>query len=155
MNVYAGFEPYAFGEKQRLIETIVRTSPIIRALGVRFLDLEPGFVRLELAVREEFLNHNGVVHGGIVAALADTAVAFAAKGALPPGSSSTSVELKINFIRPVMEGRLTGEGRLIHMGRRTAVVEARVLLPDGKLVAHCVSTLMVLPTGAPVAGADT
>ena len=52
------------------------------------------------------------------------------------------------------EGMLVGEGRLIHMGRRTAVVEARVLLPGGRLVAVCTSTLMVLPMSPPVAGTE-
>jgi len=150
VTVYPGCAPYPAAEKARRIEAIAAQSEIVRFMGMRFTDLEPGGCRIELPVRPAFLNGRGVVHGGVVATLADTAIAYSVHGALPPQARTASIELKINFVRPVSEGTLVALGRLVNLGRRTAVVEADVLTPAGKLAARCLSTVMI---SAPAEGA--
>lgn len=79
--------------------------------------------------------------------LLDSAMACAVHTSLPAGASYTSLELKVNFVRPVpLEGgRLVCEGTTVHMGRRVATAEGRVTNADGKLVAHGTTTCMVFP----------
>ncbi|MEO3823603.1 PaaI family thioesterase [Actinomadura sp. B10D3] len=116
-------------------------------LGMTAETLEPGRVVFALAPRAEFSNPLGTVHGGIMSTLLDSAMACAVHTSLPAGASYTSLELKVNFVRPVpLEGgRLVCEGTTVHMGRRVATAEGRITNADGKLVAHGTTTCMVFP----------
>ena len=126
-----------------------RPSPIFELLNIRLVKLEPGFCLLELPVRKELTHNGGIVQGGIITTLADSAIAFAVRSALPDGTRQTSIDLKMNFIRPISSGTVTCEGWLVHMGRRTAVGESIVLNEQGKAVAKCLSSVLVMPGGPP------
>ncbi len=91
------------------------------------------------------------MHGGLAATLCDTAVGCAVHSTLPAGAGYTTLELKVNFIRPlsVDTGRVFCEGRVIHVGGRVATAEARVTDAAGKLYAHATTTCMVFRPGAP------
>lgn len=122
-------------------------SPIFQLLDIRLLKLEPGFSLLELPVRKELTHNGGIVQGGIITTLADSAIAFAVRSALPDDTQQTSIDLKINFIRPVSSGTVTCEGWLVHLGSRTAVGESIVLNEQGKAVAKCLSSVLIMPGG--------
>ncbi|MFJ3492007.1 PaaI family thioesterase [Streptomyces sp. NPDC086091] len=94
-----------------------------------------------------FANPLGTVHGGIAATLLDSALGCAIHTTLPAGTSYTTLELKVNYIRAARtEGqRLTAEGTVIHTGRRTATAEGRVLDERGRLIAHATTTCLVMP----------
>lgn len=87
----------------------------------------------------------GIVHGGVLATLIDTATFWAAFLRLPADDGLVNIDLKLNYLEPVSSGMLTATGRCIRAGRWLSYAEANVTEADGKLVAHGTSTLMALP----------
>jgi len=87
----------------------------------------------------------GIVHGGVLATLIDTATFWAAYLRLPDDDGLVNIDLKLNYLKPVAGGMLTATGRCIRAGRSLSYAEASVTDADGKLVAHGTSTLMALP----------
>jgi uncharacterized protein (TIGR00369 family) len=121
--------------------------PIAQLLGFRFVVLEPSHVEFDCEPEEFTYNPLGTVHGGIVTVLLDTAMGCAFQTTLPAGVTYTTLELKVNFVRPVTTrtGRVRADGRVIHPGTKVATSEARLTDAAGKLYAHSTCTLMVLP----------
>ena len=121
--------------------------PVAELLGFELDEAEPGRVVFALQPGEHHYNPNGVVHGGIAAALLDTAAGCAVTSLLPYGVTCATLELKVNYIRSLTAAspRVSCVGSVLHLGRRSAVAEGRLLLPGGKLAAHATSTLMVFP----------
>ncbi|MFJ5049189.1 PaaI family thioesterase [Streptomyces sp. NPDC098077] len=117
-----------------------------RLLGMRFDEVDHGRIVLSLDTRPDFANPLGTVHGGIAATLLDSAMGCAVHTTLPAGAGYTTLELKVNYIRAARtDGQtLTAEGTVIHVGRRTATAEGKVLDAQGKLVAHATTTCMIL-----------
>ena len=91
-------------------------------------------------------NPLGTVHGGVLATVLDSALGCAVQTKLPPGAGYTTLELKVNYVRPVTtaSGPLRCVGRVLHLGRRTATAEARIEDAAGRLCAHATTTCMVL-----------
>lgn len=121
--------------------------PLGVLLGFEIDVVEPGRVVFGLQPGEHHYNPNGVVHGGVAAALLDTVTGCAVTTLLPYGTTCATLELKVNYIRSLSASspRLTCEGTVIHLGKRSAVAEGKLLLPGGKLAAHATSTLMIFP----------
>jgi uncharacterized protein (TIGR00369 family) len=86
----------------------------------------------------------GTMHGGILCDIADAAMGIAFASTLGAGESFTTVELKINFLRPVRQALLRAEGRVVHRGRTIGYAECDVLDENGKLIAKSNSTCLVL-----------
>ena len=86
----------------------------------------------------------GTVHGGILCDIADAAMGIAFATTLSPGESFTTVELKINFLRPVRQAQLRAAGRVVQRGRTIGYVECEITDETGKLVAKSNSTCLVL-----------
>lgn len=118
--------------------------PILVTLGIAFLDAEPGTARVAYTVSPRHFNAMGTLHGGILCDLADVAMGFAYAAALAEGEAFTTAELKINFLRPIRDGRLVATARVVHDGRTLALVECDVCDEAGKLVARVSSTCMKL-----------
>ncbi len=120
--------------------------PIARLLGYRLVETEAGRVVFELKPAEYHYNPFGAVHGGVVSTVLDTAMTCAIFTMLPKGTVSSTVELKINFIRPitVQTGPVRILGNKIHVGRRLATAEGRIVDAREKLYAHGVTTCMLL-----------
>jgi uncharacterized protein (TIGR00369 family) len=126
-------------------------GPIAATIGWTVARVDPGAVDLLHTPGEWLDNNGGVVQGGALAALLDGAMACATISLLPPGHASTTLEMKVNFVRAVStrSGEVRAEGRVLHFGRRIATAEARLLDHEGVLLAHATSTCMVLaPRGA-------
>jgi uncharacterized protein (TIGR00369 family) len=125
--------------------------PVAELVGLRIEAAEPGRVVFALDAAEFHLNPNGVLHGGIAALVCDTVCGCAVTTELPPGETCATLEIKVNYLRPVGAGggRLVGTGTVLHLGRRSALSEAKLVDPRGKLVAHATSTLMIFPPDDP------
>ena len=116
-----------------------------RLLDMRFVELGDGEARFELdADRELHANPMGTVHGGILCDLADAAMGCAYASRLGEGETFTTLELKINFLKPVWEGRLVARGRVVRAGRTVGLVECDVENASGELVARASSTCLTL-----------
>lgn len=92
-----------------------------------------------------------MVHGGIAATLLDTALGCAVHTMLPVGVGYTTLELHVNYVRPitVQTGVIRAEGEVIHMGRSVATAQARIVDAAGKLYAHATTTCIILPPTEP------
>jgi uncharacterized protein (TIGR00369 family) len=86
----------------------------------------------------------GTLHGGVLCDIADAAMGIAYAANLTEGESFTTLELKINFLKPVWNATLTAEGKVIKQGRTTGLTECRVTDEKGSLVAHATSTCLTL-----------
>ena len=118
--------------------------PYFRLLSMELKELEWGRSRLELSVREKHIQFFGVIHGGVCASVLDAAAWWAVYGALDDGVGLTTVEIKLNFLAPVAQGRLVASGKGIKIGKKICLGEASVLDDQSVLVAHGTSTMMVL-----------
>ena len=124
---------------------LLPAAPVCQLLGFALTEVDPGRAVFEGEPSESHYNPVGTVHGGVISTLLDSALSCAVHTELPAGSGYTTVELKVNFVRPVViaAGRLRAEGRVIHLGTRVATAEARLTDATGKLYAHAVGTCLV------------
>jgi uncharacterized protein (TIGR00369 family) len=123
-------------------------APIGTLMGFRPVELEEGRVRFEAVPGPQHYNPIGSVHGGLAATLLDTAMSCAVHSTLPDGTGYTTLELKVNFTRPITveTGRVLCEGTLIHRGGRVATADGRVWAErSGKLLAHGTTTCLIFP----------
>jgi uncharacterized protein (TIGR00369 family) len=122
--------------------------PVAQLIGMRLVEAEPGRTVFELEVGPQHANPMGTVHGGILCDLADGALGTAYASLLGDGETFTTLELKINFLKPVRNGRLTAVGRVVKAGRTIGLTECSVTDDGGSLVAHATSTCMTLRNDA-------
>lgn len=99
---------------------------ILRLLGMQIVTAESGIGRVSIQIDERLMHPQQIVHGGIIFTLADTAMSMALISVLPAGTPFGTIEAKINFMLPVHKGELLAEGKIVHKGRSTAVLEATV-----------------------------
>ena len=118
--------------------------PIGRLLGFVLKVIEPGRAVFEMEADERHHNPMGTLHGGVYCDLADAAMGYAYAATLGDGEAFTTVELKINFFRPVRKAKLTAEARVVKAGSTLGYVECDVKDDAGKLVAKAASTCMKL-----------
>lgn len=134
---------------RRLIDRGIRV-PIGVTLGFRLVEVGDGFAVFEAEAGPWAYNPIGSVHGGWYAAVLDAPLGSALHTTLPAGVGYTTLEMKVNVLRPVQPdtGVLRATGRVVHRGRRTAVTEARMEDARGRLYAHATSTCLILDSGA-------
>jgi acyl-CoA thioesterase len=120
------------------------TNHFPRLLGIEIDALENGTARLSVEVTQKLLQLAGIMHGGAIATLIDTAVAMAIVSVSDAHAKFTTVELKVNYLRPLKEGRVVAFARLIQDGRRIIVAECDVFDPQGKLAAKGLLTYIRL-----------
>jgi uncharacterized protein (TIGR00369 family) len=116
-------------------------------LGARIAEAEPGRVVVELPVGPQHRHGEGVVQGGVITQIADAAMGITLATLQEDGMWNTTIELKINFLRPVIEGRLRAIGRVVEMKQTLFFSEADVIDEKGRLVARASSTCMPVPQG--------
>ena len=116
-------------------------------LGARITEAEPGRVVLELEAGPEHRHGGGVVQGGVITQIADAAMGMSLGTLQEDGLWNTTIELKINFIRPVISGRIRAVGRVVEMKQTLFFSEADVLDDKGRLVARASSTCIPVPEG--------
>jgi uncharacterized protein (TIGR00369 family) len=131
-------------ERERLIQEKFEINHFPRLLGIEIDSVEEGRAVLSVEVHQELKQLQGVMHGGAIASLIDTAVAFAIIGASEPEDRFTTVEMKVNYLSAIREGRVTAEARLIRDGRRIIVAECDVFDDKGRLAAKGLLTYIRL-----------
>ena len=119
----------------------------METLGTRITEAEPGRVVLELEAGPQHRHGGGVVQGGVITQIADAAMGMSLATLQPEGTWNTTVELKINFVRPAIAGRLRAVGRVVQMGEALLFGEADVFDDRGRLIARASSTCMPVPEG--------
>jgi uncharacterized protein (TIGR00369 family) len=130
----------------RRVQKALGTVPFARLLGIELEHIGSGSATLVLKVRKELTQNHGVVHGGAIASLIDTATAFAIISLIPARERVTTVDLTISYLRPVTGGRLRAVAKVLRSGRRLLAVSAEVFDAGGKLTATALSTYIKLQT---------
>lgn len=118
--------------------------PLAATLGIETVVATKDEVRLRLAWRPDLCTSGGVLHGGALMALADSCAAASAVLNLPEGATTSTIESKTNFLRPVREGVVTAVARPLHAGRTVIVVQTDLLDEAGRRVAQTTQTQAVL-----------
>lgn len=119
----------------------------METLGARIAEAEPGRVVVELDAGPRHRHGGGVVQGGVITQIADAAMGMSLATLQEDHIWNTTIELKINFIRPMVEGRLRAIGRVVEMKQTLLFGEADVVDGEGRLIARASSTCLVVPEG--------
>jgi uncharacterized protein (TIGR00369 family) len=122
----------------------VPPPPIATLIGFSLGEVEPGQMVIEFEATERHANPMGTLHGGVLCDIADAAMGTAYGSTLEDGETYTTLELKINFLKPIWTGRLVAVGRVVKRGRTIGLVECDVTDEKQSLVARATSTCMTL-----------
>jgi uncharacterized protein (TIGR00369 family) len=135
---------------EALRDGVVPPPPIAMLMQFDLRSFEEGRVEFGCTLDESAYNPIGVVHGGLVCTLLDTVAGCAVHTTLPRGLGYTSIEIKVNYLRPVhaTSGPLTALGRVTKPGRRVAFADGEILDGEGRTVATASSSLLVFPIPA-------
>jgi len=130
---------------QKIVAGELPRPPIGALMNFNITELSEGRAVFTVEPAEYHYNPIGVVHGGLAATLLDSAMGCAVHSTLPAGAGYTTLEIKVNYIRPMTTetGRVRCEANVIHVGGRTATAEGRVTDEHGKLYAHGTTTCII------------
>ncbi|MFC1885160.1 PaaI family thioesterase [Thermodesulfobacteriota bacterium] len=126
------------------IAKTVNTSPFFELLSMEIKYLRLGESRIEVEVQKKHLQPYGMVHGGVCASLVDASVYWAVYAGFGRAVGLTTVDLRLNYLAPVQEGKMIAKGRSIKTGKTICLGEATIEDENGKLLSHGTSTLMVM-----------
>jgi len=129
----------------KAVQDSVHSAPYPSLIGMTIETLEFDRCRIDLTLAERHLQPFGIVHGGVLATLIDTATFWAAFMRLPEDAGLVNVDLKLNYLKAVVRGHLRAQGECLRAGRQISYTIASVFDEAGELVAHGTSTMMALP----------
>ncbi|WP_157404587.1 PaaI family thioesterase [Shouchella shacheensis] len=125
-------------EKKNVVEAIFSESPFWNFMGFEIESFEEGAVCLKVEVREELKNVIGTLHGGVYAAMMDTAMGITARSV--ENTPLATINMNVNYLRPVSEGTIYAKGRVINRSRSLFTVQAEVMDDKDQLAAHAVGS---------------
>ena len=129
---------------QKMMRGEVPPPAIASLLGFTLREVEPGRAVIDFEADARHANPMGTLHGGVLCDIADAAMGMAYASTLGENETFTTIELKINFLRPVWTGKLAATGRMVKGGRTVGLVECDVVDDKHRLVARATSTCMTL-----------
>jgi uncharacterized protein (TIGR00369 family) len=127
-----------------MIRGDVAPPPVAGLVGFRVVEVDPGRAVFEMEAGPQHANPMGTLHGGILCDIADAALGIAYASTLDEGESFTTLEMKINFFKPIWNAKLRAEGRVVKKGRTVGMTECDVFDEKGSLVARASSTCLTL-----------
>ena len=125
------------------VRKVTNSSHYYRLLGMEVTEIKEGESRIQMPFKQDLTHPYGIVHGGAIASLADSAVAMALISLVEPEDRITTIEFKINFFAPISKGELEAHAKIIHKGSKTAVGDVEVINEEGKLVAKVIATYSI------------
>jgi len=131
-------------DEERRIREAFEAIPFAHFLGIELGDLRRGTATIYLQLRDELKRNNGVTHGGVVASLVDTAAAFAILSLLNPQETTSTIDLTVHYLRPLLQGRVSTEAQVVRAGRRVLVVSINVFNEDSTLAATALTSFIKL-----------
>jgi acyl-CoA thioesterase len=131
------------GVKDALMSRMPEASPFWSLLGMELVDVKKGWARLKLPFARKLTNAIGIVHGGAIFTPADSAVGIALIGMVDKDESISTVEMKINYLKPFGDGEIFIEGKIIHKGVNIAFGDAEIKDAQGNLIAKAFATYII------------
>jgi uncharacterized protein (TIGR00369 family) len=128
-------------QRERIARAL-ETVPFGKLLGIKLESIKPGEATLSLEIRDDFMQNNGVVHGGVIASLIDTSMAFSIIPLLGKDEKTTTVDLTITYLRPLMSGTIKATAKVLREGGRIIVTSADVFDSTGTLASTALSTYL-------------
>jgi uncharacterized protein (TIGR00369 family) len=136
-------------EKLERARSAFAAVPYAKFLGLQLGEVRQGEVSIHLDIRDELKQNQGVVHGGAIASLIDTASAFAVLTQIDPVERVTTTDLTIHYLRPAITGRMVATARIIRGGRRLFVLSVDVHDSAAALIATAVTTYIKIDKNPP------
>ena len=136
--------PTPLDDLRQLVDGTRPAPPIATLIGFTLTAVSPGEAVIELPAGPQHANPMGALHGGVLCDIADAAMGIAYASTLADGQTFATIELKINFLKPVWSAKLRAVGRLVKRGKTMGFVECDVTDDQGGLVARASSTCMTL-----------
>jgi uncharacterized protein (TIGR00369 family) len=128
----------------KMINGDIQMPAVAKLIGFTLTSMKPGQAVIELEATNRHANPMGTLHGGILCDIADAAMGIAYASLLEKGETFTTLELKINFLKPVWKAKLQAEGRVVSPGKTIGLVECDIIDDKHRLVARASSTCMTL-----------
>ena len=141
------YEDIAPNYKKALIDKMKVNVPFWALLGMEVVDVKKGWAQVKLPYSKKLAQPDGVAHGGAIFSPADAAVAVAMLGMIDRDETLLTIEMKINYIKPIKEGEILAEAKIVHRGGRTAIGDVDVMNSDGELIAKCLATYLIIRKG--------
>jgi len=130
-------------EHLKAVINIINNSPFFKHLSMEVIEIGIGYSVVAAEIQKNHMNPFGGLHGGVYASAIDTAAYWSAYCDLPEKNGLVSIDIKVDFIAPVINGKILIKGQSIKAGKTIHLTEARMLDGNGKLLAHGTSKLMV------------
>ena len=133
-------------EHAELVEDLrerLRGTAFYRWAGIELVDASPGHAEIAFEAGPEHVNLQGLVHGGMLATLADTAMGLAMRTSMEPGRRHVTVQLSMEFLSPGKQGRIVARGHTVKIGRQLGFAESEIVDARGRVLARARSTLSV------------
>lgn len=135
-------EPINPNFKDALLNRLPERMAFWTLLGIAFVDVETGWAKMRMPFADKLTNSAGIGHGGALFTLADSAASMALVSMAAKGEVVTTVEMKINFLKPFGKGEVVAEARILHCGRTTALGDVEIRDAGGTLIAKGSATLL-------------
>ncbi|MEM3267784.1 MAG: PaaI family thioesterase [Conexivisphaerales archaeon] len=129
--------------EDRINEAFSKDYPLFAKIGYKVEELDSGIARLSFPMTEMIMRTGGIVHGGIIMYSLDTTMGLAVM-TLNPGIDQYTVELKTNFLEPLKDGPFQAKGKVVRIGRHTAVAEGEVVDINGRVCSKALGTWFLL-----------
>lgn len=137
----AGAEPQGLtAEELAQLKEVFGRIPYVRLLGLEFVSAGRGEAVFAVEAREELTRMGGIMHGGAVVSLMDTAAAFAVHTLLEPSGRTVTVDLTVHFLRPATAGRVEARARVLRRGRRVIILSVEATDGAGELISTSTMT---------------
>lgn len=118
--------------------------PFADLIGFKVTARDNGESQCELEITDQHMNPHGIAHGGAVFALVDTGMGAAATSTLSEGEITSTIEIKINYLRPALKGTVRCKTRVVNKGKRTAVLESVVVDDSDREICRALGTFMII-----------
>ncbi len=140
MVAYEELEPRF---KDALLDWMKTKNPFWSLLGMEIIEIKKGWAKIRLPFSEKLANGIGVVHGGAIFSPADSAVGMALIGLVNKNENISTLEMKINYLRPLTAGDIIAEAKIVHKGSMTAIGDVEVKDEEGNLIAKGLVTYAI------------
>jgi len=129
--------------KESLLNWMETKNPFWSLLGMELIEIKKGWAKIRLPFTEKLANGIGVAHGGAIFSPADSAVGMALVGLLDKDENISTLEMKINYMKPFTEGEMIAEAKILHKGTMTAIGDVAVTDGKGNLIAQGLATYAI------------
>ena len=152
VNYMQEFEELAPAFKAAIEDWMKTRNPFWALLGIELVDIRKGWARVRLPIEEKLTNAIGLVHGGAIFSSADSAVGMALVGMLDRDENISTLEMKINYMKPVKGGEIIAEAYIIHKGNQTAIGDVEIRDEENNLISKGLATYAIFKKDNPREG---